>query len=91
MKEELTKQGWEKHERHEEIGAPLTEEEQTLKGVREAEAEASMGTTHRSSHASSHTTLQVSEEAVEALKALRAGGDNLVQLVCLSYQHHVAA
>ena len=37
---ELEKEGWEKHDASGELKAPLTEEEKTLKGVKEAEAEA---------------------------------------------------
>ena len=80
-KQELTAEGWRKHDKHGELQAPLTEEEQTLQGVREAEAEAGRGTTSRSSHVSSGLSFPMSDEALSALKALMEGGDNLVQLV----------
>jgi hypothetical protein len=64
----------------------LTEEEQTLESVRLAEAEASRGTTARSSHVSSGLAFPVTSEALDALRALAQadgadGADNLVQLV----------
>lgn len=83
-KGELTAEGWRKHDKHGELKAPLTEEEQTLQGVKEAEAEASRGTTSRSSHVSSGLSFPVSDAALQALKALQSGDDNLVQLVCQS-------
>lgn len=81
---ELTAEGWRKHEKHTQLKAPLTEEEQALQGVKEAEAEASRGTGHRASHLSGHTTLSISEEGLRALKELPSGGNNFVQLVGLA-------
>ena len=83
LKPELTAEGWRKHEKHTQLKAPLTDEEQTLQGVKEAEAEASRGTGHRASHLSGHTTLSISEEGLRALNELPGGGHNLVQLVRL--------
>ena len=80
-KDELTADGWRKHDKHGELKAPLTEEEQTLQGVKEAEAEASRGTTSRSSHVSNGLSFPVSDAALQALKNLPNGSDNLVQLV----------
>ncbi|MCJ1334515.1 Twinfilin-1 [Thelotrema lepadinum] len=79
-KNELTPEGWRKHDKHGELQAPLTEEEQTLQGVKAAEAEASMGTTSRSSHVSGSLSLPMSDAARQALKDLLTGNDNLVQL-----------
>lgn len=80
-KEELTAEGWRKHEKHGELNAPLTEEEETLQGVKDAEAEASRGTTSRSSHVSSGLNFPISDEALTALRRLTEGSENLVQLV----------
>lgn len=80
-RDELTAEGWRKHDKHGELKAPLTEEEQTLQGVKEAESEASRGTTSRSSHVSGSLSLPLSEAARQALKDLPTGGNNLVQLV----------
>lgn len=61
--------------------APLTEEEQTMQMVREAEYEASTGTSSRKSHVSSGIKFPVSVEAIEALSNLTSGGFiTLVQL-----------
>ncbi|TKA68904.1 hypothetical protein B0A49_03998 [Cryomyces minteri] len=82
--EELTADGWRRHERHVGEKAPLTEEERALEGVKEAEAEESRGTATRRGHVSSGVSFPVREDAVEALRALVAGsgedGENLVQL-----------
>jgi len=81
--EELTKEGFEKHDRHVKLEAPLTEEEQSLGEVKRKEAEEGRGMGERKSHvASGGTQLPVSDEAVQALKGLAEGKDNLVQLVC---------
>ncbi|MCJ1478188.1 Twinfilin-1 [Lambiella insularis] len=80
-KQELTAEGWRKHEEHGETNAPLTQEEQTLQGVKEAEAEASRGTTSRSNHVSSGLSFPISNEAITALMELTDGRNNLVQLV----------
>ena len=85
-KAELTADGWRKHDKSGELKAPLTEEEQNLQGIKEAEAEASQGTTARNSHVSfGRLTLPISGSALQALKDLPTGVDNLVQLVSDSY------
>ncbi|KAI9706791.1 MAG: Twinfilin-1 [Bogoriella megaspora] len=76
--DELSAEGWAKHEKHEELAAPLTEEEKSLAGVKEAEAEESRGTEARRGHVSSGVSFPITEEAVGALKGLGMGG--LVQL-----------
>ena len=82
-KQELTANGWHKHEKHGKVQAPLTNEEQTLQGVKEAEAEVGRGTTSRNSHFSNGLAFPVSESALEALRALsNPSQDTLVQLVC---------
>ena len=80
-KQELTAEGWRKHDASGDLKAPLTEEERTLQSVKDAEAETSQGTTFRRAHISDHFSLPIAEDASQALKALRGGGDNLVQLV----------
>lgn len=80
-KQELSAEGWRKHDKHGELTAPLTEEERALQGVKAAEAEESRGTTSRSSHVSSGLSFPVSMDALESLRKLKVGGDNLVQLV----------
>ncbi|KZF21511.1 actin depolymerizing protein [Xylona heveae TC161] len=79
-KEELTAEGWKRHDQHGETKAPLTEEEQSLQIVKEAEAEISGGTTARSNHVKSLVHFPVSDEAMNALKNLKSASFNLVQL-----------
>lgn len=82
-KAELTAEGWRKHDKHGQLDAPLTESEQALQGVKEAEAEASRGTGARSSHVSGGVSFPISDEALQALRGLDGGNENLVQLVRL--------
>ena len=85
-KVEMGREGWERHERHERVEAPLTEEESALAGIKRAEAEVGRGTTDRSSHVSSGLNFVISEDALEALKGLGTDdGHNLIQLVGLPY------
>lgn len=81
-KEELTKEGFAKHDKHTKLEAPLTEEEQSLGEVKRKEAEEGRGMAERKSHVSSGVSMPISDEAVAALKSLsNEEGDNLVQLV----------
>jgi twinfilin len=80
MKSELTAEGFRKHDKHGELKAPLTEEEQTLERVKAAEEAESRGTSSRSSHVSSGVAFPISNEGLAALKGLESGADNLVQL-----------
>ena len=83
-KEELTPQGFEKHDKHVGLEAPLTEEEMSLGEVKRKEAEEGRGAGERKSHVSSGVSMPISARAVQALKSLAGeGGDNLVQLVRL--------
>jgi twinfilin-like protein len=80
--EELTPAGFEKHDAHTAIEAPLTEEERSLGEVRRAEQEAGMGTATREIHLSKHMATPVAEDALQALRELGAGGGrSLVMLV----------
>ncbi|KAI9780459.1 MAG: Twinfilin-1 [Geoglossum umbratile] len=79
-KRELTADGFGKHDKHVELKAPLTEEEESLQDIKQAEAEASVGTSSRSSHTSSGVNFPLTDEALQALKGLEEGGGNLVQL-----------
>lgn len=90
-KAELTKEGFEKHDKHVVLEAPLTEEEQSLGEVKRKEAEEGRGMNERKSHVSSGVSMPVSEEALQALKGLAEGRDNLVQLVFFSllYYHNI--
>ena len=79
--EELTPAGFEKHDAHSALEAPLTEEERSLGEVRRAEQEAGMGTGTREIHLSKHMSTLVAEPALEALKGLAAEQRSLVMLV----------
>lgn len=84
-KEELTPEGFTKHDKHEQLEAPLTEEERSLQGVKNAEAEeGSRGTGTREIHLSQTMKMPVHEDALASLKELSTeGGKNLVMLVSL--------
>ena len=81
-KQELTAEGWSKHEAHEKLDAPLTEEESGLKGVKEAEAVESQGTGARRGHVTSRVDVKTGEGVLEALESLKEEGckGTLVQL-----------
>lgn len=81
-KAELTPEGWKKHEAHTKLEAPLTEEEQGLKGIQEAEASEGRGTAARKSHVSSGIGLEAGEDVVRALEGLKGGAEGeLVMIV----------
>lgn len=85
---ELEKEGWEKHDAHGALSAPLTEEEESLKGIKEAEAEAKGGTEGRRLETGGKLSIATSREARDALGMFRVGeGGNLLQLVCLLSSH----
>lgn len=81
-KEDLTAEGWAKHEAHTAQDAPLTEEETGLKGVKEAEAQESQGTTGRRGHVNNQINVPTGEGVIEALHLLNEDGckGTLVQL-----------
>lgn len=78
---ELTAEGFEKHDKHTELEAPLTEEEQSLGEVKRKEAEEGRGMAERKSHVSSGVSMPIEGGAVAALKALGDGRENFVSLV----------
>lgn len=82
-KDELTPEGFEKHDKHESLEAPLTEEERSLQDVKQAEAaEGSRGTGTREIHLSQKMHMPVHEDALASLKELGTNsGKNLVMLV----------
>ena len=86
---ELEKEGWEKHDASGALKAPLTEEEEALKGVKEAEAGARGGTEGRRLEIGGKLSMAISQEAMEALNEFKAGGEGkLVQLVRWSESHY---
>ncbi|CAN8097139.1 unnamed protein product [Discula destructiva] len=81
-KDELTPDGFARHDKHEQLEAPLTEGERSLQGVKQAEAEeGSRGTGTREIPMGQTMSMPVHEDALESLKALASeGGKNLVML-----------
>ena len=79
---ELAKEGWERHDASGALKAPLTEEEEVLKGVKDAEADARGGTAGRRLETGGKLSIAISTEAREALEGLRngEGAGSLVQL-----------
>ncbi|OLN87458.1 Twinfilin [Colletotrichum chlorophyti] len=77
--EELSAQGFAKHDAHTELEAPLTEEERSLGAVKQAEQEASTGTGTREIHLSKTLAMPIDEDALASLKEL-AGDRVLVML-----------
>ena len=80
--EELTPAGFEKHDAHANLQAPLTEEEESLGQVKRAEAEAGQGSGRREIHLSKSLAMPVNEDALSALEAVGKGVKPLVMLVC---------
>jgi len=79
---ELTAAGFEKHDAHVKLDAPLTEEEQSLGAVKRAEQEAGSGTGVKEIHLSNHMKMPLAEDAIAAMKELAEGsGRNLTALV----------
>jgi twinfilin-like protein len=91
--EDLTSAGFEKHDAHTALEAPLTEEERSLGEVRRAEQEAGMGTSTRELHLSKNMAMPVAEPAMAALRELGSGAErSLVMLVSANrsaYQYHL--
>lgn len=83
---ELEADGWERHERSKSAAAPLTGEEEALKILKEAEAEArgGGGMVGRRLEVGSRSKMGMMGDVRDALERLKEGrkGDNLVQLVC---------
>ncbi|KAK0667891.1 hypothetical protein QBC41DRAFT_227433 [Cercophora samala] len=79
--EELTPAGFDRHDAHSAVEAPLTEEERSLGAVRKAEQEAGQGTGTREIHLSQNLATPIAEKALDALKELGSGsGRSLVML-----------
>lgn len=95
--DELSPSEWQKRERSDGAGRPLTAEERSLEEIRNAEAAEGRGTARRQLAGGSGATgwgqggqsavgFRVDDKALEALKRLKEEGkeENLVQLVCRS-------
>jgi len=80
-KEELTVAGFEKHEAHTKLEAPLTEEERTLGEVKRVEQEAGSGTGQREIHLSKNLNMPVEEDALAAIKEMGENGSRSVVML----------
>ncbi|KAL9942250.1 hypothetical protein ACHAO5_008147 [Verticillium nonalfalfae] len=65
---ELTPSGFDKHDAHNKMDAPLTEEEQSLGEVKRAEQEAGRGTGAREIHLSQKMKLPMPDDAIAAMR-----------------------
>ncbi|RKK85342.1 hypothetical protein BFJ69_g1486 [Fusarium oxysporum] len=79
--EELSVKGFEKHDAHNKLDAPLTEEEQQLGEVKRAEQEAGSGTGHKEIHLSKNFAMPISEDAVAALREVGQDGGRIVTML----------
>lgn len=81
-RDELTPEGFERHDKHEQLEAPLTEQERDLEGVKQAEAaEGARGTGSRELNLGQRMTMPILDDALAALKELQPdGGSSLVML-----------
>jgi twinfilin-like protein len=83
-RDELTAEGFRKHDAHVKLEAPLTEEEEALGNVKRAEMEEGRGSAGKRVGGSS-IQLPIAEDALQALKGLPEADYNLVQLVSLAF------
>ncbi|KAL6717007.1 Twinfilin-1 [Lecanora helva] len=79
---ELEQEGWRKHEASGALKAPLTEEEESLKGIKESEAEERGGTAGRRLETGGRLSIAMSDEARIELEGFKESENNLLQLVC---------
>ena len=82
--EELSPRGFERHDAHARLEAPLTEEERSLGEVKRAEQEAGTGTGTREIHLSQHMSMPVPEDALAALRELGEDGGGRVLAMLVS-------
>lgn len=83
--DELTPEGWDRHEKHNRLDAPLTEEEAGLKHIKDAESLESGGTGGRSLP-SAGIALNLGDEVSNALESLKDSREgSLVMIVSLRH------
>lgn len=87
---ELTAEGFEKHDAHTQLEAPLTEEERSLGEVKRAEQEAGAGTGTRAIHLSKSLDMPITNDADAALKEL-AGGSGRILVMLVSSRFTLSA
>lgn len=79
-KAELSAEGFKKHDAHNDLAAPLTEEERTLEAVKKAETSEGRGTANKGLVTHDSLKMSTTPEASEALKNFDGQSYNLVQL-----------
>ncbi|KAK4202141.1 hypothetical protein QBC40DRAFT_45857 [Triangularia verruculosa] len=84
--EDLTPAGFDKHDAHSALEAPLTEEERSLGAVRKAEQEAGQGTGTREIHLSQNMAIPIAEDALDALKQLGSGSPRSLVMLKINPQ-----
>lgn len=70
---EVSRRGWKEHLAHEALAAPLTQEEQSLRSVREKEAHQMLGTGARRSHVGGAAGATVAAATAESADAAQLG------------------
>lgn len=78
---ELSVEGFERHDAHAKLAAPLTEEERTLGEVKKAEMEAGAGTGTREIHLSKTLKMPVAEDVIAAMKEIGEEGGRVVTML----------
>ena len=79
--DEFTEGGFNKHDAHAKLEAPLTEEERTLGDVKRAEAEAGSGTGTREIHLSKSLAMPIAENAIQAMQEMGENGGRAVAML----------
>ncbi len=82
--DELSARGFDRHDAHAALDAPLTEEERSLGAVKRAEQEAGAGTGTREIHLSQRLNMPVGEDAIAALRELADEGSGRVLVMLVS-------
>lgn len=79
---ELTPEGWDRHEKHNKLDAPLTEEEAGLRDIKDAEAmESSGGTGVRKTLPSAGISLNMGDEVGDALAGLKDAAEGALVMI----------
>lgn len=79
--EELSERGFQKHDAHSKLDAPLTEEERTLGEVKKAEQEAGVGTGTKEIHLSKSFAMPVAQDAIAAMREVGLDGGRVVTML----------
>lgn len=84
--QELTAKGFQDHDAHNQLAAPLTEEERTLGEVKKAELAAGSGTGTREIHLSKSLNMPVKEDALAAMREVGQGSRTVTMLVSTDHR-----